>query len=202
MKSIDAPQEAETLLLLGSTDLFVAEYAAALANNIGAKRIVCSGGEAHQGDLLQTNWNRPEAEVFAEALVAAGFQQPILLEPTSKNTGENVRNSLSLLRHHKISERKLCFFHKTYMTLRTRLTCQQYLTKSDFWVSAPDLSFEEYCLRVPDKSTLVSVMVGDLQRIELYPQRGFMAHRRIPPPVKEAFRYLVRLGYDKHLLQN
>ena len=44
-------------------------------------------------------------------------------------------------------------------------------------------------------------MVGDLQRIKLYPAKGFQIHQHIPDDVWSAYEQLVALGYDKHLVK-
>jgi len=47
---------------------------------------------AHQGDLLATNWDKTEAEVYADEAVALGVpRERIVLEPRAMNTAENVR---------------------------------------------------------------------------------------------------------------
>ena len=43
-------------------------------------------------------------------------------------------------------------------------------------------------------------MVGDLQRIRLYPSKGFQISQDIPNEVWEAFEALVHEGYDKYLI--
>ena len=42
-------------------------------------------------------------------------------------------------------------------------------------------------------------MVGDLQRIKLYAEKGFQVHQEIPDDVWQAFERLVALGFDKQL---
>jgi hypothetical protein len=42
-------------------------------------------------------------------------------------------------------------------------------------------------------------MVGDLQRIKIYPEKGFQIPQEIPSDVWDAFEQLVELGFDKHL---
>jgi hypothetical protein len=44
-------------------------------------------------------------------------------------------------------------------------------------------------------------MVGDLQRIKLYPTFGYQIAQEIPDEVWSAFEGLVRAGYDKYLIQ-
>ena len=43
-------------------------------------------------------------------------------------------------------------------------------------------------------------MVGDLQRIRLYPQKGYQIAQEIPGDVWAAYEELVRAGYDGHLI--
>ena len=42
-------------------------------------------------------------------------------------------------------------------------------------------------------------MVGDLQRIRLYPAMGFQIEQEISDEVWTAFQALVDAGYDRHL---
>jgi hypothetical protein len=42
---------------------------------------------------------------------------------------------------------------------------------------------------------------GDLQRIKLYPERGFQIAQDIPEDVWSAYEQLVHAGYDKFLIQ-
>jgi hypothetical protein len=48
---------------------------------------------------------------------------------------------------------------------------------------------------------VVGIMVGDLQRIRLYPEKGFQIHQDIPDDVWRAYEELVEAGYDKYLLE-
>jgi hypothetical protein len=45
-------------------------------------------------------------------------------------------------------------------------------------------------------------MAGDLQRIKLYPGRGFQVYQEIPAEVWAAFEELVGYGYDKRLVKD
>ena len=45
-----------------------------------------------------------------------------------------------------------------------------------------------------------SVRVGDLQRIKLYPEKGFQIPQEIPGEIWAAYEELVRVGYDKYLV--
>ena len=43
-------------------------------------------------------------------------------------------------------------------------------------------------------------MIGDLQRIRVYPERGYQIPQEIPDDVWAAFEALVAAGYDGHLV--
>jgi hypothetical protein len=47
---------------------------------------------------------------------------------------------------------------------------------------------------------VISIMVGDLQRIKIYPDRGFQIYQEIPDAVWAAYEELVKAGYTKHLI--
>ena len=48
---------------------------------------------------------------------------------------------------------------------------------------------------------VISIMVGDLQRIREYPKRGFQIPQEIPDDVWQAYGELVKAGFDRHLLR-
>ncbi len=48
---------------------------------------------------------------------------------------------------------------------------------------------------------LIQVMVGDFQRILIYPRLGFQVSQEVPPEVMQAFEELVQLGYTRDLLK-
>lgn len=51
------------------------------------------------------------------------------------------------------------------------------------------------------RENLSHEMVGDVQRMKLYPERGFQIVQEVPTDVWNAFEELVAKGYDKHLLK-
>jgi hypothetical protein len=48
---------------------------------------------------------------------------------------------------------------------------------------------------------VIGIMVGDLQRIRLYPERGFQIAQEIPEDVWSAYELLVYAGYDRFLIR-
>lgn len=51
----------------------------------------------------------------------------------------------------------------------------------------------------PDSDDSINRMTGDLQRIMIYPAKGWMTSQIVPEEVKAAFNFLVKKGYDKLL---
>ena len=93
----DDPQQADIGLVFGNCDpelsLQRARQAAALYHQGFVPRLVLSGGASATAD------GTPEAERMAREIFALGVPQAaVLLEVRSRNTYENVVNSLALLR--------------------------------------------------------------------------------------------------------
>lgn len=45
-------------------------------------------------------------------------------------------------------------------------------------------------------------MVGDLQRIKIYPSLGYQIYQEIPDQVWAAYEELVARGYTEHLIES
>jgi hypothetical protein len=90
------------------------------------------------------------------------------------------------------------------MERRAYATFRKIWPEKELIVTSPQVSFDsylaEYSNRALSAADVVSIMVGDLQRIKLYPARGFQIEQEIPDRVWGAFEMLVRAGYDKYLI--
>jgi uncharacterized SAM-binding protein YcdF (DUF218 family) len=201
MSEQDDPGNPTTIFVFGSTDLIVAAFAAAVYFQSKPNAVVCSGGIAHQNDLLKTGWKTSEAETIANVLLSFGVPSDVIhVENRSKNTGENFDFSITLAQRKHLDLSNLLILHKPYMTLRTRLTGLVRCPNLNFRVAAPQFSFDQYSHLIMSADKLLNIMVGDFQRIIEYPRKGFSAPCSIPADVLEAFQTLVRAGYTKHLL--
>jgi uncharacterized SAM-binding protein YcdF (DUF218 family) len=192
----------DIMLVLGSYDLAVPEFAAQLYHQKLAPLVVCTGGIAHTDDLLATGWDKTEAEMFADVMIKAGVpQDAILCEPTAQNTGTNYTNSLLLLDEKNISFQSALVVTKPYMERRALATGEARWPDKDLLVTAPRTEMLDYLAR-SDKGIAneISIMVGDLQRFRVYPARGFMSVHLVPDPVWKAFEFLVSRGFTGHLV--
>lgn len=187
---------ADLIRVLCSYDLRVADRAAEVFHAGYAPRVLFSG---NVGDLTRGLWADPEAVVFARRAVELGVPDDhVLVEPQSTNTGENVRFSRELLAQRGIAASTLIVVQKPYMERRSYATCKQVWPEAECIVTSPRIPFDEYVQ--DDRDFHINVMVGDLQRLRIYGERGFQIPQEIPPEVWGAFEELVSLGYDRHLV--
>ncbi|HXQ42708.1 MAG TPA: YdcF family protein [Candidatus Udaeobacter sp.] len=193
--------EADVILGLGSYDGAVAEHAADLLIAGQGRVIVFSGGITRRRDLLKSPWTRSEAEEFRDIAIRRGAPADrILLEPRSTNTGENFQFSTALLAESGTACSSMIVVSKPYMERRARATGRMHLGALAFTMTSQPCSFKDYCLKRYDPELIINLMVGDFQRIALYPAMGYQAPEEIPAEVNEAFRRLVAAGFDRHLI--
>jgi len=194
--------KADVILVLCSHDERVAERGAQLFLEGWASLIVFSGG---RGAITKTLWDEPEAEHFARIAISLGVpRESILLETNSTNTGENIKFTRKLFEERGLDPQKFIVVQKPYMERRAFATFRKFWPEKDVLVTSPQVSFrrylKEYSNRALSPADVISIMVGDLQRIKLYPALGFQIAQDIPDEVWRAFEALVRAGYDKYLI--
>lgn len=193
-------KKADCLLVLGSNDIRVAEYAADLFLQGYAPYILFSGGF---GVLTTEVFQKPEAEVFADIAITKGVpREKILIENKSTNTGENIEFTKQLLVEKRLDFKSFILVQKPYMERRAYATFKKRWPEKDFIVTSPPLSFEEYPTPELTKEMVINIMVGDLQRIKIYPEKGFQIYQEIPLDVWNAYLSLVSLGYTDHLIKD
>lgn len=195
------PESADVMLVFGTNDARVPAFAAELYHRGLAETVLVTGGMAHQDDLLATGWTRPEADVYRDILIHHGVPSgSILLEPCATNTAENLRFSRRLLDARGIRPDKLLMISKPFMQRRV------FATHAVEWPQVPAslaswrTTFDEYCTLELSPEKVTHIMMGDLQRVWVYAQRGWSAHQEIPGSVMAAFLTLKRLGYTRQLL--
>jgi uncharacterized SAM-binding protein YcdF (DUF218 family) len=192
---------ADIIVALGTNDLRVAGFAADLYHGGFGTMLVCTGGVAHQNDLLATSWEKTEAEMYAEVAVARGVpRERILLEMRATNTGENIRFARELIDRHELRPRNIIVCVKPFMQRRAWATMAVEWPEMPATLASPEMTLDEYFTDelTPDKIT--NIMMGDLQRIWIYARRGWSAPQRMPDMVRKAYEALVSYGYTQHLI--
>ena len=191
-------QKADCLLVMGSHDLRVAEYGAKLFLERWAPLMVFSGG---LGNFTREIWDEAEAVKFARVAEQLGVpRKKILIENESTNTGENVLYSRELLRRMSIHPDSVLLVHKPYMERRALATFQALWPEMPARVSSPAIDMLDYPNRDISMENMLHIIVGDFQRIMVYPQKGFQVEQQIPDFVMTAYQYLVKEGFDHHLV--
>ena len=195
--------KADAIMVLCSHDERVAERGAQLFLDGFAPLIIFSGGH---GAITRQLWQEPEAERFARIAMNLNVpRESILIEAESTNTGENIAFTKRLLAEKGLDPHRFIVVQKPYMERRSYATFRKLWPEKEVIVTSPQVSFRsylaEYANRALSVADVVSIMVGDLQRIKIYPARGYQIEQEIPEHVWHAFERLVRAGYDKYLIQ-
>lgn len=196
--------KADAILVLCSHDKAVAHRGADLFLDGWAPLLIFSGG---LGAITKHLWSDSEADQFARVAVELGVPpEKILIENKSTNTGENILFTRQLLADRQIDPGKIILVQKPYMERRSYATFKQFWPEKEVIVTSPLVSFIEYLDKYSNqtlsKDQVVSIMVGDLQRIKLYPEKGYQIFQEIPADVWAAYEELVKAGYDQHLISN
>ena len=192
----------DAILVLCSHDTAVAACGAELFLQGWAPLLIFAGG---LGAITRRLWREPEADQFARIAVGMGVPEDrILIENRSTNTGENVLFTKRLLAGKGLDPQTFIVVQKPYMERRSYATFSKVWPEKQVRVTSPRLSLDEY-LRACSHGALsqadvISIMVGDLQRIRLYPDKGFQIPQEIPDDVWRAYEELVEAGYDKYLI--
>ncbi|HEY6121599.1 MAG TPA: YdcF family protein [Pyrinomonadaceae bacterium] len=191
-------------MVLCSHDLRVAERGAELFHAGWAPLLVFSGG---LGSITSKLWKEPEADQFAKVARDLGVpEKSILIENRSTNTGENILFTKQLLAERGINPTKLILVQKPYMERRSFATFRKLWPEKDVVVTSPQVSFPEYLEHYAadelSAHDVISIMIGDLQRIKIYPEKGFQIAQPIPNDIWAAYEELVQAGYDQHLIAN
>ena len=192
-------EKSDCILVLGSHDLRVAERGAELYLEKWAPVIIFSGG---LGNLTKGIWGEAEADKFAAVAQKMGVPKDnILTENKSTNTGENILFTQQLLREKNLDLQSFIVVQKPYMERRSYATFKKHWPDKKLIVTSPQIPFLNYYNNEIPLEKVINIMVGDLQRIKIYPDKGFQIFQEIPTDIWETYEQLVELGYDKHLVR-
>ena len=167
-----------------------------------APRILFSGG---LGRNTKSRWSTSEAERYRDIALGLGVPEDVMLiEKRSTNTGENIVFSREILRAEGLAEKKLLCVHKPFMERRVWAAMKAYWPEADFTMTSPQLSMEEYIERTMaqgmTEKAVIDVIVGDVQRMEIYARKGYQIPQPLPDEVRAAFNAMVEMGYTGELI--
>lgn len=196
----NAPRHCDMILALGSKDLRVGQEAGRLTAANIAPRVVLSGGT---GKVTSMDGGETEARRFARVLLEMGVEaNRIILEESASNTGDNFVKTREVLSSLGLLPSVAVFVTKPYMKRRALATGLKQWPEVEWIPHAPSISFRDYPDEAISAEQMIQLMVGDLQRIAVYPALGFQVEQTIPGEVKAAYRALVSLGFNKYVIKD
>jgi len=196
-------EKADAILVLCSHDERVVERAVDLYGEDWAPLVIFSGG---LGAITRKLWTEPEAERFARLAIAAGVpKDKVIIENRSSNTGENILYTKQLVADMGLELQKFIVVQKPYMERRSFATFRKWWPEKQVIVTSPQTGFDDYLANYANSALspneVVSIMVGDLQRIRVYPARGYQIEQDVPSEVIAAYDELVAEGFTNYLIQ-
>ena len=190
-------EKADCILVLGSHDTRVAERGAELFLEGWAPLLIFSGG---LGRLTDGVWTETEAEKFSAIAIDKGVPaQAILIENRSTNTGENIVFTQALLKEKNLIPESFIVVQKPYMERRSFATFRKHWPDKKLFVTSPQIPFEQYPTKDIPLERVINIMVGDLQRIKIYPEKGFQVYQEIPSYVWNAYEQLIKMGFSREI---
>ncbi len=190
-------EKSDGIIIFCSNDLRVAEFAASLFHKGYASWICPSGGI---GRLTYNLFSKPEAMAFTDVLVKNGVPENIIYpEIRATNSAENTFFTRDLINKENLPHSRLIVLQKPYMERRTLATLTRYWPDQRYIVSSPPTTFEDYPFPGFTQTDLIHVLVGEVQRMILYSERGWHSAQTIPDDVYSAFIRLIEAGYTGQL---
>jgi uncharacterized SAM-binding protein YcdF (DUF218 family) len=186
--------ECDAIVVCCSYDLRVCDYACDLLRQGLAPQLILTG---KTGNWTRHLWKVPEAQVFRDRALQRGVDPScIRLEEEATNFGENIANVRRLLP----GARRVTFVTKPNSVLRVALTVPIQWPGLQAYVDSPALEFPGDVSQVIGLLGVMHEMVGDVDRIERYPARGFQIEQLLPSDIIASRDVLVAAGFTDHLL--
>ena len=197
------PDKADCIVGFGCYNEDVARRAAQLYRQGYAPLLLFTGGLGRNTRLM---WTESEASRFARIAIEAGVpERAILLEDRSTNSGENLIFSRRLLMERGLDHPKIIAVHKPYMERRLFAAFPIYWPEAEVTVTSWQQSYEEYVSGVGrwgrTEADTISMIVGDFQRVLVYPKLGYQIPQNLPEAAMEAYDALVKMGYVNQLIK-
>ncbi|MEU3723636.1 hypothetical protein [Streptomyces sp. NPDC031705] len=89
---------------------------------------------------------------------------------------------------------------KPYEERRAYATARKLWPEVEVISASTPMTFASYVNFVGDPKLVIDMLVGALQRLQLYPHQGFMVHMPTPPSVLAAYQRLCDEGFTSRLV--
>ncbi|MGI5166414.1 YdcF family protein [Spirillospora sp. CA-253888] len=193
-----AVRPADVGIGLGSHDPGVASHAAALYHRGLFPLIVFTGANA---PTTAGRFPRGEAVHYREHALELGVpDEAVLVETEAVNTGQNIELTRALLAERGVAVRSAVLISRPYQQRRAYATAAKLWPELEVVCASRPLPLAEYIAEIGDADRVVTMLVGDTQRVIEYPARGFAIAQEVPTEVEAAYRRLVAAGFTGRLL--
>ena len=197
-------EKCDLIIGCGCFNLEIPVKCAELLKEGYGSKILFTGG---LGKITEDNFFKPEALIYKDIAIKQGIdEQDILIETKSTNTGDNFRFSIKLLEQSKINYSKILIVHDYHSERRTLSSAKAIIKNKEIFITSPDICFDDYLKYLETKREvaidIISAVVGDIQRLIIYPQFGWQVDNDVPNYVMEAYDFLKKMGFDKYILSH
>ena len=167
-------EKADVIVGFGCYDEDIPKRCAELWHQGFAPWVCFSGGLGRNTSGI---WSKSEAERFAAIAMAEGVpENRIILENKSTNSAENLLFTPKVLAEKGIKEEKIIAVHKPYMERRLWAAMQVYWPQVRAVYTSPQVTVEEHIAHAEKigmtRKGVIETIVGDVQRMELYAEKG------------------------------
>lgn len=200
--SLNMPLEKADLIIgCGCRNLKIPKRCAELySQNYGKNILFCGGYGKLTGDFL-----KPEAEIFKDIAIESGVpKNKIFVESKSTNTGDNFKFSLEIIEKNNLKFDKILIVHNTLSARRTLNCAKAVIPNKDIRITGINNTFERFIESLKNMNTEnainnISVIVGDIQRIIIFPQFGWQVEDEVPEEVIKNYNILKKRGFNKYI---
>ena len=197
------PEQVDCIVGFGCYDEDIPVRCAELYRQGYAPVVVFSGGLGRNTTGLFTE---TEAERFARIAETHGVpRERIVLEDRSSNSAENLLFTPRVLEQQGITAKKIIAVHKPYMERRLLAAMGVYWPGVSAVITSPRVTLEEHLAHAASvgmsEKRVLDTIVGDLQRMKVYAQKGYQIPQEIPEEVWGAFVNLCKMGYTGQLVK-
>ena len=191
----DEQGTADMIFVFGSDAASVPRLALELYRHGVASEIIVSGGFGRLTGASQ----KPEADIFADMLLLNGVpRSSLIIENTSTNSGENIAFSKRLARELGKSYRSGVAVTTPLLSRRQKATLQQQWPEISWLMSTYMPTTVSARLAAEHPEEFLHLIVGEVDRLATYPDKGYTTPVTIPAKVLEARTRLADAGFDKY----
>ena len=195
-------EKSDVIIGCGCKYLDIPIKCAELYNDGMAKKILFAGG---LGKGTSDKFKRTEAEIFKDIAIKHGvLEKDIIIENKSTNTGDNFKYGINLLNKLNIKSDSIIIVHNALSERRTFSTGNKILKSKKLYITSPNFSFENFINYIKKDNENgredIEILLGDIQRIVVYPQFGWQIENNISTEVVDAYNYIKNLGFTKYLI--